>query len=259
MARYSRKRQADESVTLREYLNPIGVRSLLAILVLAIGAAAQNAPVVVELFTSEGCSSCPPADALLMQLDRRSEIIALGEHVDYWDALGWKDRFSSRQFTDRQERYAGHFSLQGPYTPQLVINGHYEIVGNDVSGVSSLLDKAQKQHAAGPAISLQPGAKGALEVRISPTPRPQDVILAITESNLTTEVGRGENHGRTLRHTAVVRELRVLGRTSAKDFIASPQIALKPDWRPENLGAVVFLQDPSTLEISAAARSSLPR
>src|SRR5271163_2762301 len=97
---------------------------------------ASRSPVLVELFTSEGCSSCPPADALLAKLDQyqpvaNAQIIVLGEHVDYWDELGWHDRFSSHQYTDRQSSYCARFNVNGPFTPQMVVNGTDQFVGND--------------------------------------------------------------------------------------------------------------------------------
>jgi hypothetical protein len=218
-----------------------------------------HVPVLVELFTSEGCSSCPPADALLMDLDLRqpvvgADVIALGEHVDYWDELGWKDRFSSAQFTQRQNRYAARFRLDSPYTPQMVINGRAEFVGNNSAQADKAITAAAHPPAAPPAIAIS-ATGDAVDVKItSAGPHPLDVILAVTESDLSTQVGRGENHGRLLRHTAVVRDLRKIGTTTAGQFTARPRLALKPDWRRDHLRAVVFLQNPSTLEINGAAQ-----
>jgi hypothetical protein len=218
-------------------------------------------PVLVELFTSEGCSSCPPADALLMDLDLHqpvagAEVIALGEHVDYWNELGWKDRFSSAEYTQRQERYASHFHLGSAYTPQMVVNGRTEFVGNDQSRAASVIGAAARQRSTKAAIAI--GVSGdAVDVNITNAgPRPLDVFLALTESDLSTQVGRGENHGRLLHHTAVVRDLRKLGRTSSGQFTARPQLSLNPDWRRQNLRAIVFLQDPASLDVTAAAQAT---
>jgi hypothetical protein len=225
------------------------------------GASGAGVPVVVELFTSEGCSSCPPADALLMELDRRqpvagAEIIALGEHVDYWNQLDWKDRFSSALYSQRQSRYAARFHLESVYTPQMVINGRAEFVGNDAARAAKAI--AAAAHA--PAIAARIGirtAADAVQVEISHAPlRALDVFLAVTESGLSTQVGKGENRGRLLRHTAVVRELRKLGTTSGGHFAAQTPVTLDPGWRRQNLRAVVFLQDASTLEIAGAAQAS---
>jgi hypothetical protein len=216
-------------------------------------------PVMVELFTSEGCSSCPPADALLIDLDLRqpvagAEVVALGEHVDYWNELGWKDRFSSTDYTQRQGRYATHFHLGSVYTPQMVINGRTEFVGNDASRAEKAIAGAAHRRDTRPSIAIS-AAGNLVDVNITNAgPRPLDVLLAITESDLSTQVGRGENHGRLLHHTAVVRDLRKIGETSSGQFAARPQLALKPDWRRDKLCAVIFLQDPSTLEITGAAQ-----
>ena len=213
--------------------------------------------VVIELFTSEGCSSCPPADALLIDLERQPipgvEVIALGEHVDYWNRLGWKDRFSASQFSERQSRYASRFHLDSVYTPQMVINGRTEFVGNNTARAAKAISDAARTHGT-PSIAIRASAD-SLDVKISNAPRHSlDVILAITESDLSTQVGRGENHGRLLRHTGVVRELRKLGTTSGGQFATHHQIALNPEWRRQNLRAVVFLQEPSSLEIVGAAQ-----
>jgi hypothetical protein len=220
---------------------------------------ANRVPVLVELFTSEGCSSCPPADALLMDLDQRqpvagAEVVALGEHVDYWNGLGWKDRFSSADYTQRQDRYAKHFRLSSGYTPQMVINGRTEFVGNDTARATAAIAGAVQRRDAQPAIAIA-ASGNAVDVSISNAgPHTLDVLLAITESDLSTQVGRGENHGRLLRHTAVVRDLRKIGKTSSGRFSARPQLSLKPDWRHDKLRVVIFLQDPSTLEITGAAQ-----
>jgi hypothetical protein len=220
----------------------------------------DRVPVLVELFTSEGCSSCPPADALLMDLDLRqpvagAEVVALGEHVDYWNGLGWKDRFSSADYTQRQDRYAARFHLDSAYTPQMVVNGRTELVGNDTSRATAAIAGAAQRRDSQPGIAIS-AAGNAVDVNITNAgPHPLDVLLAITESDLSTQVGRGENHGRLLRHTAVVRDLRKIGKTSSGQFAARPQLVLKPDWRHDKLRAVVFLQDPSTLEITGAAQA----
>jgi hypothetical protein len=218
-------------------------------------------PVVVELFTSEGCSSCPPADALLMQLDHSqpvpgAEIIALGEHVDYWNRLGWKDRFSSSAYSQRQSRYASRFHLDSVYTPQMVIDGRAEFVGNDAERAARVIAGAARPQGGLPAIAVSTDGD-TVHVNVTHAPaRRLDVYLAITESDLSTQVGGGENHGRLLRHTAVVRDLQKLGATAGGQFTAQPRVRLSPDWRRPNLRAVVFLQDSSTLEIAGAAQAA---
>jgi len=244
-------------------MNPAATALIFTILAFFLGSPADTpaarTPVVVELFTSEGCSSCPPADALLMQLEAQSpsgtEIIALGEHVDYWDRLGWKDRFSSTDYTHRQERYASRFRLDSAYTPQMIINGRTEFVGNDSSHIASAIRDAAKSRHTTPIITLHPDST-AVDVSVNNAGRNHlDVFLALTESDLSTQVGAGENNGHLLRHTAVVRRLRKIGKTSSGQFTSRPEIAVDPSWRRENLRVVVFLQDPDTLEITAAAQT----
>jgi hypothetical protein len=187
-------------------------------------------PVVVELFTSEGCSSCPSADEALLRLETAQpvpgvEVIALGQHVDYWNRLGWKDVFSAPAYTQRQRRYAEGFRT-GSYTPQAVVNGQYEFVGSRTAELAGTVAKAARA----PQATVSVAAAGAgLQVRVSNLPagtKPAEVLLAITESGLASKVGRGENAGRELRHAAVVRELRPLGPVGADGaFSASHQSA----------------------------------
>ncbi len=234
-------------------------------LVLLIGTAAAQTqtktPVVVELFTSEGCSSCPPADQLLFRLEQQpvpnADIILLGEHVDYWDQLGWRDRFSSSRFTDRQTLYANHFRIDGPYTPQMVVNGRAEFVGNDSD--KALREITRASQASGPVPHIQiTRQQDRLHVTVaSAAARPFNVLCAITERDLTTKVGGGENGGHELHHTAVVRQLTKLGATRDGHFESDVPLKLSSDWRPENLHAVVFLQNGSSGEITGATQIPL--
>jgi hypothetical protein len=201
----------------------------------SLGATPPAGPILVELFTSEGCSSCPPADALLSKLGQSgaiegAEVLILGEHVDYWNHLGWADRFSSAGFSQRQGEYAHRFKLDSSYTPQMVIDGHAELVGNDESGVRRQLTLAA--HARKPAkVKLSWNKDDQLQVEIDGTSEGNgQVLLAITEDGLSTQVGKGENGGRTLRHSGVVRELREIGSLRQGQFSAAVKIAPHPDW-----------------------------
>ncbi len=233
---------------------------------------AASTPVIVELFTSEGCSSCPPADNLLRSLTRLQPvqgvvIIPLSQHVDYWDRLGWRDRFSSPKFTERQRAYAEALGVGGIYTPQLVIDGRVELVGS-------------LGRQAGDEIRLAGDApKTPIAVEATPTPgRPEvtlaavvgappvgsesraDVWLAITENGLMTDVKAGENMFRRLHHTGVVRHLERLGSVPAENVTPrrlEARVHLAPEWGRESLRAVVFLQDPVTLYISGAAQTAI--
>jgi hypothetical protein len=243
------------------------------ILLVVIGAAiasAQRIPVVVELFTSEGCSSCPPADQLLADLEHRQpvmgvDILILGQHVDYWDRLGWPDRFSSSQFTERQAQYSHAFRSANIYTPQMVVQGQSEFVGTDEGRVRREVERAARQPQArvrfelkspstiGIAVSELPGNKGDIF----------DVVLAVTESGLVSEVARGENEGRRLSHAGVVRSLTVLASIDTRDprkgggYTAEARLSLRPEWKRENSRAVLFVQERHTRRIVGAASLKL--
>ena len=235
---------------------------LLLVAILAIAAHAQSrVPVVVELFTSEGCSSCPPADEFLIRLDRdqpipNADVIVLGEHVDYWNGLGWTDRFSSGQFTLRQNQYARRFHLDSSYTPQMVVNGRVELVGNDVARARDAIAHAARDENLSHAIAVNADHDN-LRVTISSAGRRSlDVFCAITERDLSTAVKAGENGGRELHHTGVVRLMRKLGSTRDGSFSANVPLQLAPAWQLQNLRAVVFLQDAEG-EILGATQISL--
>jgi hypothetical protein len=234
---------------------------------------APHKAVIVELFTSEGCSSCPPADTLLGQLRQDAanggvEVIPLGFHVDYWNYLGWQDRFSSHAYSQRQEKYSATLRTQGPYTPQMVVNGSDEFVGSDSTRARSAISRAANT-ALSASIDLKIAAPDKLLVRIkapvatspgnsSPAGANNDVWLAITEDNLTNKIGAGENGGRTLRHQAVVRDFRLLGHLSNSNFQGEVPLNIAKDWKRADLRAVVFVQEPGTGRISGAAAMKLP-
>jgi hypothetical protein len=224
------------------------------------GPAARSA-VLVELFTSEGCSSCPPADALLGRLrqdlgSQGVDVIPLGFHVDYWNSLGWKDRFSSPEFSHRQERYAQALRLDGPYTPQMIVDGAAEFVGNDAARArSAIVDAAGHSQSAQIEISAAADKLNVLDVHVkaSNAQKGADVLLAITEDNLATKVGAGENSGRELRHAAVVRKLQNLGAIQNGAFNSEVPLTLEKEWKPADLRAVVFVQRGEAGEVLGAA------
>jgi len=216
--------------------------------------------VVVELFTSEGCSSCPPADALLGRLTEVKladglQVVPLGLHVDYWNQQGWVDRFSSDAYTRRQQKYAERFRIEGPYTPQMVVDGELQFTGNDARRAQeAILQAAQRPQPA--QIQISPASQGApdsMQVQVKTGAGAGEVMLAVTEDNLATKVGAGENGGRELHHWAVVRELRSIGRLRDGSFEAAVPLKLKKDWKREDLRVVVFVQDPATGRIDGAA------
>jgi hypothetical protein len=237
----------------------LAVVAVLAAMAFRPPAAAKRKAVVVELFTSEGCSSCPPADDLLSKMGRKAslngaEVIPLGFHVDYWDDLGWKDRFSSHSYTDRQQQYARKFRLDGPYTPQMVVDGQAELVGNDSGGAENAVTQAAtRQQEAEVKLSWASPEELLVEVTGADKTAHGDVRLAIAEDNLSTSVAAGENNGHVLHHSAVVRDFRLLGQLSNGSF--QKAVDVKPDkvWKVNDLRAVVFVQAGNQGAIAGAA------
>jgi hypothetical protein len=211
--------------------------------------------VVVELFTSEGCSSCPPADELLAHLRqdlsaKNIQVIPLGFHVDYWNSLGWKDRFSSADYSRRQEQYTQSLRVDGPYTPEMVVDGVVEFVGNDAGHAQRSIREAASQPEVATVKISSAADQLAVQVKAQGSAKDAQVVLAITEDNLTTQVGSGENGGRTLHHAAVVRELRQLGRLHEGSFEANVALKLDKDWKRNDLRAVIFVQEGGTGKIA---------
>lgn len=173
-------------------------------------ASAADRPVVVELFTSQGCSSCPPADVLLGELARRDDVLALSFHVDYWDRLGWKDPFSSPMATARQRAYAQKLGLRTVYTPQAVVDGTAEMVGSDRRAVARAIAAARAQQTVD--VKLVRDA-GDLVVRVGPVEGMgrTSVQLVAYAPGQTTRVTAGENGGRSLANANIVRSVEMLG------------------------------------------------
>ena len=209
-------------------------------------------PVVIELFTSEGCSSCPPADRLLIELQKQSrpdaEIIVLSEHVDYWNYIGWEDPFSSRQFSDRQSSYAQAFSSDEVYTPQMVVDGAVGFTGSDASRATKEIAKAAARSKSELLIKATelPGSVVSIAVQSSISPDTL-LTLVVTEDGLESVVKRGENAGRTIVHAGVVRALReVAGERKTV-------IDLKPEWKRDHLRVIAFTQDKTHRIVAAGA------
>ncbi len=172
------------------------------------GAGAQPRPVVVELFTSQGCSSCPPADAYLGKLSTRSDVLALAFHVDYWDSLGWRDRFELPKSVERQNVYARNLHRSSVYTPQLVIDGREDDFRTDGKAVARAL--GQNRDGVPIGVSVKDGDV-QVEVSARPGLAPCDVVLVAYLRHAVSNVGRGENAGRTLEEFNIVRDIRTLG------------------------------------------------
>jgi hypothetical protein len=234
---------------------------------------ASAAPVLVELFTSEGCSSCPPADALLQQLDRTqpvagAQLIVLSEHVDYWNHDGWTDPYSSHFFTDRQSAYSDHFGLKSVYTPQMVVDGNTELVGNDLRLVSLAAQKAlavQKVAVRISGISLD-GSK-TLQAHIETDALPEsfkarkaDIYLVAALSHAESQVLRGENSGRRLTHVSVVKSLAKVGSVEAgKAFSQDVRIKLDSGTDPANLRVIAFIQQTGQKQVLGAAEQEIQK
>jgi hypothetical protein len=231
-------------------------------------ASTAKQPIIVELFTSEGCSSCPPADALLERLSEDQpfdgiEIIALEEHVDYWNNLGWADPFSSPDFSRRQEGYATTLPDGGVYTPQMIVDGRAQFIGgrnNEVRDqIRSAASHPKSRLLLTPISSNKPRTR-SFELRLDPSSpalnsSSLNLWVAITEKNLHSEVTAGENSGHTLRHAPVVRQLRKLQSAPSPFTPLHLTIDLRENWNPSNLTIVAFLAHPRSRQIQAAGFS----
>ena len=267
-------------------MNPI-LRLLLSLVVLAVLApsgtsgepAKAPAPdsggrtAVVELFTSQGCSSCPPADRLLSRLARdpryQGKVIPLSFHVDYWNSIGWTDPYSSSRWSQRQQLYAARtFHTNRIYTPQVVVNGRAECVGSQEGAVIERISGALAEEPAG-RVSLKvepPTPDGHLRVKVGARLAKAagagslDLWVAVYESGLSTAVKAGENASRTLQNDRVVRRFeKAFSLPAAAGAEKSGEIVLGLDkrWKAENLGVAAFLQDPATLAIVGAREVGL--
>lgn len=222
---------------------------------------ATGTPVLVELFTSEGCSSCPPADRLLRDLAAKQPvagavIVPLSIHVDYWNGLGWKDAYSSDAFTHRQEEYAEAFKSGQLYTPQMVVDGQATFVGSDGAKANAAVAKAASVPKGTVTITRKDPATLDVEVRnLSAAGHygAADIVLAVTEDGVRSDVKRGENAGRILEHTAVVRSLRSIGAMNPGDTSAVVHAPLKgvESTAAPGCGIVVFVQERATKRILA--------
>lgn len=226
-------------------------------------AAETNAPVVVELFTSQGCSSCPPADRLVAEVASRPEyagrIIALSFHVDYWNRIGWEDPFSSPAWTERQHTYGRALRLDNVYTPQTVVNGVRQFVGSDRAEFERAIEKAAAPLASTSVSAVRDGSKirATAKATFERAPEASEyfVVVVLTEREITTVVTRGENSGRTLVNDHVVRRLETPARLRGKvgsSADGTVEFDVDPSWKVENLEVVAFVQDPKTMKIVGA-------
>ncbi len=223
-------------------------------------------PVLVELFTSEGCSSCPPADRFLQELDRQpipgAEMIVLSEHVDYWNPIGWKDPYSARFYSERQSAYAKRFGLDSVYTPQMVVDGTSEFVGSN----SGLADKAFAKALGIPKLpvhlsSISADASNTLHAHLetgtleaSFGSREAEVYVAVALNRAESQVSAGENAGHRLAHVSVVRSITKIGALKqGQVLVQDVQLKLEPGSDSRNLRLIAFVQEPRQGRVLGAA------
>ena len=219
----------------------------------------ETKPVLVELFTSEGCSSCPPADALLARLDATQFVagaraIVLSEHVTYWDRQGWRDPFSLDGMTRRQNEYGQRFNLDDVYTPQVVVDGSAQFVGSDERQLRARIAKATDAPKVGLQIVEIQAAPGSVQFKVqlasgATAPR-SHLIAALAEDAVQSSVSRGENAGRTLKHVAIVRDMQDFGEKALAGqtlTLKLPGSTAKEDARSQHpLRIVVFFSETQT-------------
>jgi hypothetical protein len=226
---------------------------------------AQRTPVLVELFTSEGCSDCPPADDLLGQLDARqpipgAEAIVLSEHVTYWNHDGWRDPYSFDDMTLRQQDYMRQFGLSDVYTPQMVVDGAVQFVGNDAQKLTAALTHAAASPKTPVAISgMHQAADGSITFSIHADDEKSSLLAAVAENATVSEVQRGENKGRTLHHVAVVRVLKEFGsgKADGRTLTLSGTNLLDAEKSGTPLRLVVFLVNRHNSRVVGVAEQTL--
>jgi len=231
---------------------------------------ATGTPVLVELFTSEGCSDCPPADALLERLDRSqpvagARLIVLSEHVDYWNHIGWKDPYSSHAYSERQGAYAAHFGLSSVYTPQMVVDGKFEFVGSDERrAIAAAETAAQAQKVSISLSGAHMESDGVLAVHLdagqlpSTAARPTNVLLAVADESDESHVTSGENGGRTLRHIAVLRSLKEVGSLERSKGL-SQNVEIEVPRRSGSIRLIAFAQEQNAGTIRGVASTSFSK
>jgi len=226
-------------------------------------------PILVELFTSEGCSSCPPADQFLQKLDQQpipqADLVVLSEHVDYWNHDGWKDPYSSPLYTDRQAAYVRRLSLDSPYTPQMVVDGVTAFVGSNTDLAAKALAKAMQAPKVEIRLSSVSVASGTLRAHLETGALPAtfherktEIYVAVALNFAESQVARGENAGHTLTHASVVRTLRKIATIKRGDAFAKDiEITFDPGADPRNLRLIAFLQEPGQGRVLGAAEQAV--
>ncbi len=229
----------------------IAAAALLALSTLPPAQADTQFPVVVELYTSQGCSSCPPAEAYMRELAQRDDVIGLEFHVDYWDYIGWKDMFADPAFTKRQKQYVRRLGARYTYTPQMVIGGSVHAVGSERDTVEKHIRAARDATGSRPPVTLRrEGETLIIEIGNAPVSGTYDVTFVAFDKPHTTKVRRGENRGQTLINANVVRELAVVGKWSGKAATYRVSLAGKKG----DGGCAVIVQNRGPGRVLTAAR-----
>jgi len=231
------------------------------------GGGDARTPVVAELFTSEGCSSCPPADLLLQKFDAQpipgAQLIVLSEHVDYWNHIGWTDPYSSSAYSERQSAYGKRFQLDSVYTPQLVVDGSNEVVGSDSSQARKAFNQAVTAEKVPIRISAAILESNVVKAHVETGPLPArpgkaDIVFVVALNHAESQVAGGENSGRRLTHVAVVRSLTKVGSIDAgQSFAQDVSVKIEKGIDPAELRVIAFLQEPGPGKILGASREKL--
>lgn len=217
-------------------------------------------PVLVELFTSEGCGNCPPADRYLAILENQqpvaaADVITLGYHVDYFNDRGWKDPYSSAEFTRRQNLYSMRMGLDSIYTPQMIVDGRDQFIGSDTAAAERTITKA-----AGPVKprvdAVSNGSSVSVTITGFGTHLVATAVLAVAEDGLVSDVTAGNNRGKKLPHVSVVRQLRAFGKVPEKaaEYRGTVELPTDPAWKKDNLKYIVFVQEDQSGKVIAAGR-----
>jgi hypothetical protein len=215
---------------------------------------------LIELYTSEGCSSCPPADKLVAKIAqdyKDKEVYVLAYHVDYWNRLGWKDVFSSPQYSARQKEYSSYLNLDGVYTPQAIVNGRTEFVGSDESKMRNVIQQDLAKNApttiALTNVSVS-GNKARLQYHVTGAQSNSTLMVAVIQKHAQTQVKAGENSGRMLPHINIVQKLQTI---SLKNDAGNTEISLPDGFNAKDWGIICFVQNSRNGEIQAAIKAVL--
>lgn len=222
-------------------------------------------PVLVELFTSEGCGNCPPADRQLAFLETQqpvagADVITLGYHVDYFNDRGWKDEYSSAEYTRRQNLYSMRLGAESMYTPQMIVDGRTQFIGSDSKKANDVIVKAAAEDKPDVSVKVE-GKRADVTITGLGTHTVGTVVLASAEDGLVSDVKAGNNKGRKLPHISVVRNLKPFGKVPEKatEYSGSVELPSDPAWKAENVRYVVYVQEDQSGRIIAAGRVNIAK